>query len=296
MKARVYLVIGSIVFSLLLLEGGTRLWITFRWRPELTYMLTHHTGQRGRFTSNTELGYTLRPNFQANKGSFRHNRLGFRGPETTLEKPPDVFRIVLMGSSTIYGIYVGDDETSAAQLQLRFNALQGSRKVEVINAGVPGWNSSETLHSLPDRVLSLHPDVVLIADGRNEVFPQLFNNYRDDYSHYRRVGYDFRNSNYQYKNLFRASYVLMLLIGNGSGHLGFSYRDENPVYATIDYTNAPTCDDIVRNFADQARTNAFRRNLKQIIGRARENNAEVVLSTVPFLKESYRSDVILRDT
>jgi lysophospholipase L1-like esterase len=199
-----------------------------------------------------------------------------------------------MGASTIYGIHVGDEETSASQLERRFGDLQGSRKVEVINAGVPGWVSSETLRSLTGRVLRLHPDIILVADGRNEIFPQLFNNYRDDYKHYRR-NYDSRDSNYQYKNLFRVSYLLMVLITRGPGHLGFSNRDENPSYAVIDYANAPTDDDILRNSAQPARLNAFRRNLEQIIQLCRENNVKPVLSTIPFIKESYVSNNIQAD-
>lgn len=295
-KVKVGLVLFSVLLTCLLLEGAARVWVFSRWPAGLPYMLTHHTARRGRFTGSAEYGYTLAPDFREPKESFTHNHLGFRGREITVEKPPDVFRIVLMGASTIYGIYVGDEETSASQLERRFNELQGSKKVEVINAGVPGWVSLETLRSLTGRVLSLHPDVIVVADGRNEVFPQLFNNYRDDYSHFRRAGYDFRNSNYQYKRLFRVSYLLMVLMTRGSGHLGFSNREENPSYAVIDYTNAPTDDDILRNAAQPARLNAFRQNLEQVIRLCRENNVQPVLSTIPFFRESYVSNVIQADT
>lgn len=291
-KARAGLVLFSFLVTCLLLEGSARAWIFLRWPAGLTYVLTHHTAQRGRFTSDAEYGYALTPKFRDPTGSFTHNQLGFRGREITVEKPPGVFRIVIMGASTIYGIYVGDDETSASQLERRLNESQGTKKVEVINAGVPGWVSSETLHSLTGRVLRLHPDVILVADGRNEIFPQLFNNYRDDYRHYRRADYDARDSNYQYKNLFRVSYLSMLLMTRGPGYLGFSNRDENPSYAVIDYTNAPTDDDILRNAAQPARLNAFRRNLEQIIRVCRENKVEPVLSTVPLMKEKYVSNNI----
>lgn len=294
-KGRVGLVLFSFLLTCLLLEASARVWISLRWPPALTYVLTHHTAQRGRFTSDAANLYALAPEFRDPTGSFTHNQLGFRGREITVEKPPGVFRIVIMGASTIYGIYVGDNETSAFQLERRFNELQGSKKVEVINAGVPGWVSSETLRNLTGRVLRLHPDLILVADGRNEIFPQLFNNYRDDYSHYRRAGYDFRNSNYVYKNLFRVSHLLMLLVTRGDGHLGFSNRDENPPYAVIDYTNAPSDDDVLRNAAQPARLNAFRRNLEQVIQLCRANKVEPVLSTIPFVKEKYVSNNIQAD-
>lgn len=291
-KAKVWLVVFSFVLTCVLLEGSARVWIFLRWPAGLTYVLTHHTAQRGRFTSDAEYGYALTPQFRDPTGSFTHNQMGFRGRETTVEKSPGVFRIVLMGASTIYGIYVRDDETSAAQLERQFNESHEGKRVEVINAGIPGWVSSETLRSLTGKILRMHPDVILVADGRNEVFPQLFNNYRDDYSHYRRADYNSRDSNYQYKNLFRVSYLLMFLITRGPGHLGFSNRDENPSYAVIDYRNAPTDDDILRNSAQPARLNAFRRNLEQIVQLCRENNVEPVLSTIPFVREKYVSNNI----
>lgn len=276
--------------ALLGLELIARVWVAWYWPAEKVFQLTHHTENRGRFTSHPILGYMLKPNFHS--GRFSHNSYGFRGPSFSIEKPPRTLRIVLMGASTVYGVAVSDEETSAVQLENRLHTLLPGRRVEVLNAGVPGWNSRETLINLRLRVLTLHPNIVVIVDGRNEVFPQLFNNYQEDYSHYRKVGYQFRNSNYTYKLLFRVSHLFMLVATSGRGRLGFSQREENPAYGSIRYENLPTDEELLQNARDYRRTETFRRNLEQEIQLTNEQGGRVILSTIPFYPKGYSSDVL----
>jgi lysophospholipase L1-like esterase len=295
MKKRLSLVGLGMVAALLLLEIGARIWVASHWSPELVYVLTHLTEDRGRFTGDPEQGYTTRPNFRDPTGRFTHNSYGFRGHEFEVPKPAGAVRVVLVGASTIYGIYVSDDETSASQLERRLSKLFPGRQVEALNAGVPGWNSAETLLSLRKRALSLRPDFIVVCDGRNDAFPQLFNNYQPDYSHYRIQGSSFRNSNYIHKNLFRLSHLFMFVSARGQGRFGFSYRDEDPAYAVINYANLPTAEELLRNAEDLTREEAFRGNMRGVVQLARELNAEPILSTIPFLPEVYGSGVIPRD-
>lgn len=276
------------------LEAGARIWVARRWPAEHLYVLTHHTPDRGRFTADRMFGYSLRPNFRDGSGRFNHTSHGFRGREFPLEKTPGTVRVAVMGASTIYGIYVDDEHTSSGLLKLRIEKAFPDRTVEVINGGVPGWTSAETKRALSTRTLPLKPDVIVIADGRNDMYPQLFNHYREDYSHYRRQ-VDFQYSNYSHKILFRYSHLFLLLATQGGGHLGFSQQEENPAYAVIDYRNAPSEEEVRQNSTDLTRTNAFRRNLEDAIRTAASQRVAVALSTIPFLPEKYASGVLPRD-
>jgi lysophospholipase L1-like esterase len=295
LRAKFWLIFSSIIITLLAVEIGARLWVAWKWQPELTYLLTHHTNERGRFTSNPDFCYVLRPDFRDPSGRFTHNSQGWRGREFAAEKPPGTFRVVLMGASTVYGIFVGDDETSAAQLEKRLSTLLHDRKVEVINAGVPGWTTAETVRNLRLNVLNWNPDVIVVVDGRNDIFPQLFNNYRDDYSHYRLPNEQFRHSNYWHKNLFRISHSFMLVAARGGGRFGFVYKDENPASAAINFGNGPAQEELVRNATEPQRTNAFRHNLEQVVRLGRSRGALVVLSTMPFLAEDYVHHILETD-
>ena len=90
------------------------------------------------------------------------NALGYRGQEVTIPKPPDVFRIVIMGDSTVYGLGVRTDETLSAQLEQILRDEYGYANVEVINAGVSGYNSWNSVVNLAFRIPELEPDLVIV--------------------------------------------------------------------------------------------------------------------------------------
>ena len=57
-------------------------------------------------SAHTYLGHIPTPNYT--NGNNKHNALGFRGENITIEKPKDIYRIVAIGGSTTYSIDVAD--------------------------------------------------------------------------------------------------------------------------------------------------------------------------------------------
>jgi lysophospholipase L1-like esterase len=92
-----------------------------------------------------------------------HDSHGFRGPEVPLAKPPGKFRILVLGDSFTYGVGVENDETFSARLG------QLDPRLEVINAGVIGYGTSQELVLLQEQGLPLRPDLVLVAFFWNDV-------------------------------------------------------------------------------------------------------------------------------
>src|SRR5262249_42174324 len=82
---------------------------------------------------------------------IRINHAGFRGGPLTQDKPPDVVRIAALGDSVTFGFGVAEEDTYpvAAAGALSYGCR---RRVEAINAGVPGFTSLQGVHYL-DRVL-----------------------------------------------------------------------------------------------------------------------------------------------
>lgn len=200
-----------------------------------------------------------------------------------------------MGASTVYGARVDDPDTAARLLEGRLAERLAPRPVEVVNAGVPGWTSGETLLHLEHRVLALEPDAVVVMDGRNEVFPQLFRHYRDDYTHFRAVEVDIRRTHAAHKAVFRVSHLALLLATAGPGHFGFHIERENPVYATIRWENQPTAEEAVRHASEPERTRGYRRHLEREVALARTHGVLPVLVTIPFRAEAFRSGVLPRE-
>ena len=116
------------------------------------------------------LGYVPNPGYV--KGSNRHNALGFRGDEIDRVKPPGQYRIACLGGSTTYCIDV-EDHTQSYPAVLERLLRERATDVRVINAGVPGWTTWESLINLELRVLDLDPDLIIVYHGVNDVAPRL---------------------------------------------------------------------------------------------------------------------------
>ena len=137
-------------------------------RPQLTYSkLRLLTGEQ--YTHGDFLPFTLKKNYVARSPSMEFpgkmvtistNSLGLRGPETTIEKPPNTKRILFLGDSYTFGVYCNDDEVYPRVLE-RFYSSESPR-VEALNAGyADGWSPDEHYAWLKNRGLSFRPDLVV---------------------------------------------------------------------------------------------------------------------------------------
>lgn len=93
---------------------------------------------------------------------IRTNELGLRGSSVMIPKPNDVFRILVLGGSSIFGMEQEESQTIPAHLQRYLTANTGLR-TEVINAGVP--SSGPLCHFLRYRngLSALQADLVILC-------------------------------------------------------------------------------------------------------------------------------------
>lgn len=101
-------------------------------------------------------------------GPNLHNDLGFRGESIDLSNDNGTLRIVCLGASTTYSDGVKDYKESypyLLQSKLRAKGLN----LEVINAGVPGYSSYQSLQNFYLRVTNLKPDYVILYQGFNDL-------------------------------------------------------------------------------------------------------------------------------
>ena len=107
------------------------------------------------------------------------NSRGFRCPEFDLRKAPGTLRVVCFGDSSTFGIGARMEDTWPAQLQqlltdglARGNPAAmdatGVRRVEVINAGVPGYTSHQGLQHMQQKLDDLDPDIVMASYANND--------------------------------------------------------------------------------------------------------------------------------
>ena len=102
-------------------------------------------------------------------GDIVVNSLGYRGPYFEKNKSPDTFRVVAMGGSTTAGMY--ENELTYPRLLERMlnRGGTGKRKIEVINAGVWGYDSCQVMTRYKKEIIDLKPDLILLMSGWNDI-------------------------------------------------------------------------------------------------------------------------------
>jgi lysophospholipase L1-like esterase len=116
----------------------------------------------------TSATYPGAPGEEPRVVTYRVNELGFRGAPVAPEKPAHVYRIVALGDSFTYGTAVNDDETWPAQLGARLRELAPDREIEVLNWGVPAYNTRQEIAQLNQRAGTYRPDLVIICAYVND--------------------------------------------------------------------------------------------------------------------------------
>lgn len=280
MRQNLLLLVASIVVTLLVLELGARIWLNYLASPDhySKYVLyTDIPEDRRQYEPHHYLDYYTRPGYT--HGLTRHNSLGFRGREFSVSKPECTSRIVVIGGSTTYTIKVEDnDATFSQQLENILKDDYGYRHVEVINAGVGGYNSWESLINLEFRVLDLQPDLVIVYHGVNDVHTRLVlpAEYRGDNSGRRKQWTDPDIPFWEHSVLLRIigrKLHLSKQVSLGSFVNADSYRGAGN---KLDY-EVSISDQM--QMLDENPPVFFRRNLVSMIGIARQHGVGIMLAT-----------------
>jgi hypothetical protein len=111
-------------------------------------------------------GYRLRPNQEivTGRGKVSINNKAMRYPrDITDEKPPGVFRIFLIGDSTLFGGEdLTDEQTYPAIAEAMLNKKYPGKQIEVLPLGTNGWGPHHTLGSV-QRYGTYGADLSIIA-------------------------------------------------------------------------------------------------------------------------------------
>ena len=121
--------------------------------------------------------FDLRPNLDVRfqRAQVRTNSCGLRGPEVSIRKPANTFRIVLLGDSFTFGWGVEEHQSFAAQMEKALNRHFGStKKVEVLNFGVPGYSTFQEVARFEEQGLDFNPDAVVVFFVENDYGPPFF--------------------------------------------------------------------------------------------------------------------------
>ncbi len=101
--------------------------------------------------------------------SHQHNSAGWRDVEHPLEKPANVFRILGLGDSYLWGQGVKREDICLTMLPALLQDAMPNRTIETINAGMPAMNTFDQRNQLEMRGLEYDPDLVIVHFVLNDV-------------------------------------------------------------------------------------------------------------------------------
>ena len=137
--------------------------------------------QKG-FISNTEFGTKIQPSpykdifFELKPlqswnyigADVTTSSVGFRDREYAIEKAPGTLRIFGIGDSIMFGQGVPQQDNYLSVLEVMLNKRYPERNWEVINSGVPDYNTSAEVETLEHKGLKYKPDIVVMGICTND--------------------------------------------------------------------------------------------------------------------------------
>jgi len=95
----------------------------------------------------------------ARSGHIRINSGGFRGPDTPLVASPDTLRVAVLGDSETFCEGLPEERSFTGALERHLSHLG---RVEVLNFGVPGYDTAQELRLLERKVSAYEPSVLVL--------------------------------------------------------------------------------------------------------------------------------------
>jgi len=122
------------------------------------------------------LRFKLRPGFDETIGGveYRVNALGLRGGPISTEKPAGTKRVLIVGDSYAFGLGVREEDSLEMRLQELLERTDPAApaappaKVEVLNLGVPAYQTQQELTLLERVGFPLSPDLVVLVYYAND--------------------------------------------------------------------------------------------------------------------------------
>jgi len=151
------LLIVSIFFAFLFLEGLAR-YIIKAWpfeQPTITYNLT---------SKDKNLRWRFGPGSGLNSLGLRNREIG--------RKRANSFRILYLGDSLVWSGETSSGALYTQTIESNLNEALGYRntRIEVINAGIPGYTTYQEVEFLKQYGLDMQPDLVILGFVFNDLY------------------------------------------------------------------------------------------------------------------------------
>jgi lysophospholipase L1-like esterase len=226
-----------------------------------------------RYRPHPYLNYVGNPDWSFDDGRRPHHEIGIRDPGFPLnEKREGVLRVVALGGSTTYGLFVDRVEQVWPHLVGTGLSQTLDREVEVINAALPNYTTREIIGMAAFWLPEFEPDLVLVHAGLNDAFATGFLDEGGPDGRTFRHAWSQRELPETLRRLMRVSRLWRLV---GAAFLRDGGYLAGDLTGAIQYSRPP--DEELKRNLETADGKYFRRNLETIDVLVRRAGARTVL-------------------
>src|SRR5579862_3865470 len=163
----------AILFGCIAMEVALR--VIFAHSLDFSMEMWKYAVKLKRPVANADLSFAHAPNRSAFLMGVpvSINSEGLRDREFSLEKPPDVYRVMMLGDSTTFGWGVKEEDTAAKFLERKLNSNlpAGYSRAEVMNAGVGNYDTVQEVTYYETIGWKYHPDLIVLVFFINDPEP-----------------------------------------------------------------------------------------------------------------------------
>ncbi|HFA47682.1 MAG TPA: SGNH/GDSL hydrolase family protein [Bacteroidetes bacterium] len=174
-------------------------WEAFKFKKTNSFVSIGYSGYL-QPAEDQHVWYELKPDIDGlfKMHIIRTNSRGLRDQEYSFKKPPNTYRVAVIGDSFTFGDGVNAEDTYHAILEKKLNGLSDSTKVEFINFGIAGYDLLNYLGVMEAKAMAYDPDLILVGFcGNNDDDLPEARQYNEPFTGYRYVEWSWAVQRFQ---------------------------------------------------------------------------------------------------
>lgn len=184
------------------------------------------------------------------------------------KKPEDVFRIFVMGSSSVIGFPYDNNIMFTRILNERLRDAYPGKKIEIINTAITAINSF-TLADFMPQIVDQKPDAILIYAGHNEFYGAFGVGSNEAFYH----SYSLIKT-----HLHLMNYRVYQLVVNAMGHVTSPFGSSDKKHGTLMSRMVKDVDIVYGSKPYKEGLNNYEQNMSEILDMAKKNNIPLFFS------------------
>ena len=246
--------------------------------PSITSIYKWHPFTGFTFTPNKEFGAS-HPN-QKGRSAISVDQHSFlsNGQKFGYQKADNEIRIAIIGASTTASLNLSYQDNWPGRLGSLVQNSFPDKKITIINAGVPGFNTAQSIGNLALRVMPFNPDIVIIYHAYNDL--KAVNNssgFKPDYSHIHPKPYGYHKQPSLFSRLLNHSMFYV--------RVKKSYRELQDNKKLVQVATAVKNEDNRLSEITPEAVQAFDQHMRILVSIAKAGGAKVIMSSFATLHD-----------